>query len=305
MQLGFVSGIFGDLGLEEVLAFAGAERFDCVEMMCWPRVAEDSRFGGVSHLDVGDFSPTRADETLALCDKHGVQFSALGYYPNPLSADAEEAELARTHLRRVIDAAPLLGLGTVNTFIGANTRATLEENLAEFARVWPDLVRYAEDRNVRLGIENCPMLFDHTWPSGANLARSPVVWRRMFETIPSQHFGLNLDPSHLVMQLIDYLAPIREFRDRLFHTHAKDMKIDRARLKEVGALSGPLSSGWGTPKIPGLGDIDWGQWVSALSDVDYHGPICIEVEDEAFTSSLDQRQRSLRISRNVLAPLIN
>lgn len=304
MQLGFVSAIFGDWPLEEVLAFAAEQQFDCVEVQCWPRAAEGSPYAGVSHLEVSDFSQARADDTLDLCRKHGVSFSALGYYPNALSADHDEAQLAREHLRRVIDAAPQLGLSTVNTFIGANPRASVDENLAEFRRVWPDLVRYAEDRGVRLAIENCPMLFAHTWPLGTNLAQSPVIWRQMFDAIPSPHFGLNLDPSHLVMQLIDYLEPIAEFRDRLFHIHAKDMKINHTRLKQVGTNQSALIAGWGTPKIPGLGDVDWGLWISALSDAGYDGPICVEVEDEAFAHSLEMRKKSLRISRNVLRPLI-
>ncbi len=301
MQLGFVSALLGDLDLEQVLAFAAEERFDCVEVMCWPR---DGRFTGVSHLDVSDFSQGRADDTRGLCEKYGIPFSALGYYPNPLAADEDEAQFARQHLRRVIDAAALLGLATVNTFIGAHPRKSLDENLADFARVWPELVRYAEERNVRLGIENCPMLIRETWPFGINLARSPGIWRQMFETIPSPNFGLNIDPSHLVMQLMDYLAPIAEFRDKLFHAHAKDMKIERARLNEIGVYVPAQIAGWGTPKIPGLGEVNWGLWISALTDAHYDGPVCIEVEDEAFAGDLEKRKRSLRISRDVLRPLI-
>jgi sugar phosphate isomerase/epimerase len=258
----------------------------------------------VSHLDVADLTQARADDTLALCEKHGVRFSALGYYPNALSADREEAETAREHIRRVIDAAPKLGLRAINTFIGANRRASIDENLEEFARVWPDIIRHAEDRGVRVAIENCPMLFEDSWPAGGNLAQSPVIWRRMFETIPSPHFGLNLDPSHLVMQLIDYLAPIHEFRDKLFHMHAKDMKVDWRRLKEIGTNSPALIGGWGTPKIPGLGDVDWGQWISALTDIEYDGPVCVEMEDRAFEGDLEKRKQALRISRNVLRPLM-
>ena len=243
-----------------------------------------------------------ADDVLALCEKHGVGLSALGYYSIPLSADREQAEVARSHLRKVIDAAPRLGLETVNSFVGANHTLSLEENMERFGQVWPDIVRYAEDRGVRIGIENCPMLFADTWPFGLNLARTPAIWRRLFETIPSDHFGLNYDPSHLVMQLIDPIAPIYEFGSRIFHTHAKDMRIDSRRLDDVGSLVPPMERS--TAKIPGLGDVDWGKWIGALTDVGYDGPVCVEVEDEAFTQDLAARKRSLEISYNVLKPLV-
>jgi sugar phosphate isomerase/epimerase len=301
MQLGFVTAILPDLKFSEVLQFAAVEKFDCVEVMCWPVGKAERKFAGVTHIDVSDFSQTAADDVRAQCDKHGVGISGLGYYPNILSADADEARVATEHVKKVIRAARQLGLKNINTFIGADHRRNADENFARFSQVWPELIRFAEDQDVRIGIENCPMLFTwDEWPAGKNLAYSPAVWRRMFEKIPSPHFGLNYDPSHMVWQMMDYLRPIYDFRDRLFHTHAKDMKIDRAKLDERGILG----LAWSTPKIPGLGSVDWNAWISALSDVGYDGPVCIEVEDDSFRDSLEARKNSLRISRNVLRPLI-
>ena len=319
MQLGFVTAILPDLSFSEVLHFAAAEQFDCVEVMCWPVGKAERKYAGVTHIDVTDFTPAAADDVLAACETHGVAISALGYYPNILSGNADESQLAIEHLKRVILAAELLARDgspsmrqldgpagvkpgpNVNTFIGADYRLPLEQNLARYQQVWPDIVRFAEDHGVYLGIENCPMLFTlDEWPSGKNLAYSPAIWRRMYEAIPSDHFGLNYDPSHLVWQMMDYLAPIDEFHTRLFHVHAKDMKIEHRKLNEQGILS----LGWSTPKIPGLGDVDWNRFISALTDVGYHGPVCIEVEDDAFRQDLEARQRSLRIARNVLRPLM-
>jgi sugar phosphate isomerase/epimerase len=302
MQLGFVTAIFDTLPFEDVLAFAAAERFQCVEVMCWPEGGPDRRYGGVRHLAVEDFTQAQADDVRALCAKHGVSISALGYYSNPLAADEAEAETARAHLREVIDAARLLGLEVVNSFVGANTQLPLDENMERFAEVWPDLVRYAEDGGIKIGIENCPMIFPNTWPFGMNLARTPNIWRRMFEVIPSPNFGLNYDPSHLVMQLMDPIRPIREFGSRIFHAHAKDMRADRDSLDDLGTLVPPMQRC--LAKIPGLGDVNWGHWIGALTDVGYNGAVCIEIEDEAFTQTLEGRKRSLRISRNVLQPLI-
>lgn len=302
MQLGFVSAVLGDLSLEEVFAVAAAESYQCVEVMCWPSAKVDRPYGGVCHIDVSDFTQAKADDIRALCEKHRVQISALGYYANSLSEDAHEAEVVQAHFRKVIAAAPLLGLANVNGFIGANRFQPLDENMKQFALVWPDVIRFAEDRGVKIGIENCPMLFPNTWPFGVNLARTPAIWRRMFETIPSPYFGLNYDPSHLVMQLMDPVAPIREFGSRILHAHAKDMRIDRQRLNDIGALEPPMLRS--TAKIPGLGDVPWGQWFGALTDAGYNGPVCVEVEDEAFEHSLEDRKRSLRVSRNVLQPFI-
>jgi sugar phosphate isomerase/epimerase len=302
MQLGFVSAILGDLSFEEVLKTAADLGYQCVEVMCWPSAKVDRPYGGVCHIDVTGFTQAKADDIRGLCDRHGVGISALGYYANSLSEDANEAEVVRAHFRKVIDAAPLLGLKNVNGFVGANRYKQLDENLELFAAVWPDIIRHAEGRGVTIGIENCPMLYPKTWPFGVNLARTPAVWRRMFEIIPSPNFGLNYDPSHLVMQLIDPVAPIREFGPRIFHTHAKDMRIDRHRLNDVGCLEPPMSRS--TAKIPGLGDVPWGLWIGALTDAGYNGPVCVEVEDEAFEHTLEDRKRSLRISHGVLQPLI-
>ncbi len=302
MQLGFVTAIFGDLSFAEVLQFAGDEGFDCVEVMCWPPGGPDRKYGGVCHLDVSEFTPAMADDTRALCLKHGIAISALGYYSIPLSAEEDQAHAAQQHLRKVIDAGQMLGLPGINSFIGANQYKSLDENFALFEQIWPDIIHYAEERNIRVGIENCPMLFANTWPFGLNMARTPAIWRRMFEIIPSAHFGLNYDPSHLRMQLMDPIAPIREFGPRIFHSHAKDMRIDTHKLNDVGSLVPPMERA--TAKIPGLGDIDWGQYIGALTDVGYQGPVCIEVEDEAFGETLELRRQSLRISRNVLRPLI-
>jgi sugar phosphate isomerase/epimerase len=302
MQLGFVSAIFSDLPLEEVLAFAGNEGYQCVEVMCWPSAKVDRPYGGVCHIDVTDFTQTQADDVRALCEKHGVAISALGYYANSLSDDANEAEVARSHFKKVIEAGKLLGLSGVNGFIGANRYVPLEDNFKQFEQVWPDIIRFADDRGMKVGIENCPMLMPYTWPFGVNLARSPAIWRRMFEVIPSPNFGLNYDPSHIVMQLMDPIAPIREFGSRIVHTHAKDMRIDRHLLNDIGSLEPPMLRS--TAEIPGLGDVPWGLWIGALTDAGYNGPVCVEVEDEAFHDTLEGRQRSLRISRNVLQPLI-
>ncbi|MCR4413126.1 MAG: sugar phosphate isomerase/epimerase [Thermoguttaceae bacterium] len=303
MKLGFVSAILPDLALDEVLSFAAAEGFACVEVMCWPRGKAERRYAGVTHVDVESFGPADAARIKELLAKTGVAISGLGYYPNPLAPDRAEAEIYVEHIKKVIRAAALLGVGVVNSFIGRDPRRSVDENWPNFLAVWRPLVAFAEEQGVKIAIENCPMFFTNDeWPGGKNLAHSPAIWRRMFQDIPSPNFGLNYDPSHLVWQQMDYVRPIFEFRDRIFHVHAKDAKVERHRLDDVGILATPLE--YHRPKLPGLGDVAWGRFVSALSDVGYRGPVCIEVEDRAFEPELDRRKLALRQSRQYLSQYI-
>jgi sugar phosphate isomerase/epimerase len=301
MQLGFVSAILADLPLDDVLAFAAGEGFGTVELMCWPVGAAERRYAGVTHVDVTAFTPRQADEVRAACTRHGVTISGLGYYPNVLDPDPAVSEPAIAHFRKVIDAAPLLGLDTVNGFVGRDWTRTVDDNWPRFLAVWKPLVRHAEERGVRIGIENCPMLFTRDeWPGGKNLMTTPAIWRRAFADIDSPAFGLNYDPSHLVLQDIDPLAPLAEFRDKLFHMHAKDVRIDRRQLAEHGRFDFPVR--WHQPRIPGYGEIDWSRYMAEVMRVGYDGPVCIEVEDDTFGRSLEGRMRALRVARNVLRP---
>jgi len=298
IKLGFVSAVVADLSFEDTVDLAAAEGFDCVEMLCWPAGKAERRYAGVTHIDVANLDARKAAEIRGYCEQKKVGISGLGYYPNPLE-DSPQAAVFRDHFLKVLDAAALLGVDVANTFIGRDHRRSLEENFALFEKIWPPIVAHAEKRKVRIGIENCPMLFTKDeWPGGKNMAISPAVWRRMFQIIPSGSFGLNYDPSHMVWQQMDYIRPIQEFRDRIFHVHVKDAKILADRLSEVGILATPLE--YHAPKLPGLGDVNWGRFFSALTDIRYNGPACIEVEDRAFEDSLASRKASLRQSRNFI-----
>lgn len=299
IKLGFVSAILADQTFEQVVSFAGETGYSCVEVMCWPLGKAERRYAGVTHINVNGLTKTKVNEIHGLLSQKGVTVSALGYYPNPLEADKQNASRYVAHLKKVIDAANRLGLKNVNTFIGRDHTAGIEDNFKRFKRVWPPIIRHAEKRGIKIGIENCPMFFtDDEWPGGKNLASSPAIWRRMFAEIQSENFGLNYDPSHLVWQFMDYIKPIYEFRDRIFHVHIKDAKILRDQLNDVGILATPLS--FHRPKLPGLGDVEWGKFFSALTDVGYNGAACVEVEDRSYEGSLKVREKSLVQSREYL-----
>ncbi len=299
MKLGFVSAILPDLSLREVAQFAAEAGFTCIELMCWPASKAERRYAGVTHVDVTTFNRGQADEVRGILDEAGVELSGLGYYPNPLSPDRDEAQKCIKHLQKVIRAAPLLGCDRVNTFIGRDWTKSVDDNWPQFRKVWKPLISLAEQQRVKIGIENCPMSFTKDeWPGGKNLATSPAIWRRMFDDIPSPNFGLNFDPSHFVWQQMDYLKPLWEFKDRLFHVHAKDVRIDPERLDDVGILATPVE--YHVPKLPGLGEVNWGRFFSVLGDVGYRGPVCVEVEDRAFEGSLEMRQAALHQSATYL-----
>jgi sugar phosphate isomerase/epimerase len=303
MKLGFVSAILPELSLDQVLAFARQHGFACVEAMCWPVGKAERKFAGVTHVDVIGLTRSRADEVNARCAHHGVSLSALGFYPNPLDPDPAVAKAAVAHLKQVIRAAELLGLDTVNTFIGRDWTKSVDANWPRFLKTWRPLIAFAEDHGVRIGIENCPMSFTaDEWPGGKNLFTTPVIWRRAFNDLPSKNFGLNYDPSHFVLQHMHPASPLREFQDKLFHLHAKDVKLRRDRLDEVGVFAHP--NDWHTPRIPGYGEMDWAKFLGALMETTYRGPVCIEVEDPTFGKTLEGRQQALRVAGNVLRPFL-
>ncbi|OQB15208.1 MAG: Inosose dehydratase [Firmicutes bacterium ADurb.Bin193] len=303
MKLGFVSAILADLSFEEVITFASDNGFSCVEFLCWPVGKAERRYAGVTHIDVARADDNTIKYIKDFTKEKGVEISALGYYPNPLDPDPEKREFYAEHIKKVIKTASRLGLKTMNTFVGRDKNKSVEENLKMFKEVWAPIVKYAEENNVQIGIENCPMLFTNDeWPGGCNLATTPAIWRQMFEIIPSKNFGLNYDPSHLLWQQIDYIKPLYEFKDRIFHIHIKDCKIFKDKLNECGIMAVPLA--YHSPKLPGFGDIKWGKFISALTDIRYSGCTVIEVEDKAFEDTLDDRKKSLLLSKKYMSQFI-
>ena len=295
MKLGFITSILENLSLEQVVETAASIGYECIEAACWPHEKASRRYAGVTHIDIESLDGNRIQSIRDLCSRHGVEISALAYYPNTLTDDLEKREQAVTHLQKMIQAAPRLGVGTVTTFIGRIQTKTVEENLAVFQEVWTPLIRMAEECGVKIAIENCPMLFGpDQWPGGQNLMTTPAIWRRAFELIPSSCFGLNYDPSHFIWQGIDYIRPLYEFRDKIFHVHYKDIKVYHDKLADVGTMAYPLE--YMSPKLPGLGDVDGGKYVSALTDIGYDGYTCIEIEDKAFEGTDQKILDSLRLS---------
>ncbi len=305
MKLGFVSSILDGWGFEEMLDVASKMGFSCVEVACWPQGKAERRYAGVSHIDVERVieDDIYAQHILSYSKERNVKISALAFYPNILDGNPEKQKTAIEHLKKVILAADRLGVNMVTTFIGRDQTKNVEENLKLVEEIWPSLLKLAEERDVRIAIENCPMLFGaDQWPGGQNLMTTPVVWKKIFEILASEHLGLNYDPSHFVWQMMDYVAPLYEFKDKIFHVHFKDIKLYPEKLKQVGTMAYPLE--YMTPKLPGLGDVDWSKYISALRDIGYDGYTCIEVEDKAFEGSREKILDSLKLSKRYIEQFV-
>ena len=302
-DLGFVSAIMADKSFEEVINFASKNKFKCVEMMCWPVGKAERRYAGVTHINVDELDDGKIQNINNYLNEKGVYISGLGFYPNPLDPDEETSDKAFTHIKRVIEGAAKLGIPVMNTFIGRDPKRSVEDNLKIFAEKWPPIIDYAEQLGVKVGIENCPMIFTNDeWPGGKNLATTPAIWDKMFEIIPNSNFGLNYDPSHLIWQHMDEIQPIFDYKDRLHHIHLKDVKIYKDKLDRYGIMAYPLQ--YHAPKLPGLGDVRWKDFFSTLTSVGYRGPCCIEVEDRAFEESEEDIRNSILLSRNYLSQFL-
>lgn len=303
MKLGFVSAILDTAGFEEMIDTASALGFCCVEVACWPCGKAERRYAGVSHIDVDKLDDAKITYINDYCAKKNVEISSLSFYPNTMDANIEKRVANIEHLKKVIVASHRLGIGMVTTFVGRDQNKTVEENMLMFQNIWPPIIKFAEKNDVKVAIENCPMLFGREqWPGGQNLASTPAIWREMFRVIPSSYFGLNYDPSHFVWQMIDYIKPIYEFKDKIFHVHYKDIKVYQDKLSDVGVMAYPLE--FMSPKLPGLGDVDWGKYISALTDIGYTGYTCIEIEDKAFEGSRTSVLNSLKLSKRYIEQFV-
>ncbi|WP_295365300.1 sugar phosphate isomerase/epimerase [uncultured Succinivibrio sp.] len=297
MKLGFVSAILDGYSYEEMMATAKKIGYQCVEVACWPEAKAERRYAGVSHINCEKVlqDESYAKHVLAVAKDNGVEISSLAFYPNTLDPDQKKRHDNVEHLKNVIRASHKLGINMVTTFIGRDQHRNFEDNLLIVKEVWPEILNLAKELGVKVAIENCPMLFGpDQWPGGQNLMTTPHNWRKIFEILDYDNLGINYDPSHFVWQMIDYVEPVYKFRDRIFHVHFKDLKVIKSKLNQVGILAYPLD--FMAPKLPGLGDVNFSRFVSALTDIGYNGYACVEVEDRAFEDTKERILDSLKLS---------
>ncbi len=303
MKLGVVSAIYDGFTFEEMIDDVAKNGCECAEVACWPQGKAERRYAGVSHIDVDNTNADYIAYIKDYCAKKSVEISSLAFYPNPMDGDLEKRAANIAHLKKVINMSALLGVNMVTTFIGRDQTKTVEENLELVKEIWPPILKLAEEKEVKIAIENCPMLFGaDQWPGGQNLFTTPDLWRKIFAILDSDNLGINYDPSHFIWQQIDYIKPVYEFKDKIFHVHCKDIKLYKDKLNDVGVMAYPLQ--YMSPKLPGLGDVDWGKYISALTDIGYNSFVCVEVEDKAFEDSKEKILNSVDLSCRYLRQFV-
>jgi len=275
MKLGFYTNYD-----TKTVEFAHSVGFRSMELSAWPD----------SSLNADTVTGRRIAEAKKDLKAHDIEISALGYYPNYLDPDKDNADEATRYLYKVMELASRMDVPVVCTFAGRDPDKSISENIPLFQKAFTPICEEAESRNIRIAIENCPMM-DRFRLRGENIAISPEVWDEMFRVIPSKALGIELDPSHMVWQGIDYVQAIHEYGSRIHHIHAKDMEINHRTLNRVGILGQAfgeitgLGHGWWRARLPGWGEINWPGFITALIEVGYKGNIDIEHEDDVFAAA--------------------
>ncbi|WP_329439464.1 sugar phosphate isomerase/epimerase [Streptomyces canus] len=305
MKLGFLTACLPQWDLPTIASWAAGHDYQALEVAVWPG------FGGrdfeAAHLPVATFGEREADATRGLFEQHALELSALAYYENNLHPDPGRREEIRTHLKHAIDTAHLLGVPYVGTFVGRDWTRPIAENVAEAERVFPELVEYAGESDVRIIIENCVMEGWHPDGYPGNLAYSPELWEWIFDL----GLYLNWDPSHLTWIGIDPVETIAPYIDRIVHAQAKDVQLrpaDRQRYGHFGPAvdrsANPWDMGWWRYRVPGLGQVDWSGIIDRLYEHGYTGTLSVEHEDPVWCGSPEKVTQGLEIAHRTLRPLI-
>jgi sugar phosphate isomerase/epimerase len=262
MKIGFLTDYS-----EEIVRWASEVGFGSLELAAGPG----------SPLDAEKLTSRDIDDVRRVCDRNKIEISALGFYANHLDPDEKVRKRINDYFMKLIDVAAEMDVRVICTFAGRVPELSIEENIPIFKEVFAPYMEKAERRNVKIAIENCPMMGGHPF-RGINIAFTPEAWEMMFEAVDSSYLGLEYDPSHLLWLQADYIQAIRDFGDRIFHIHAKDTEIFYHKLGKATIYG----SGWWRYRIPGWGEVDWQAVISALLDVGYSNNLDIEHEDPVF-----------------------
>jgi len=196
--------------------------------------------------------------------------SSLSVFGNPL--DGDKATIAREGLRKAIDAAHLYGCDLVTGFAGRVIDKPIHASMKAFKRVWGPLIKRAADRGVRIAFENCDM--GGTWSKGDwNIAHNPTAWEMMFNEVPADNLGLQWEPCHQMVSLIDPLPQLAKWVSKVFNVHGKDATIRWDIIREFG-IHGPKPFAW--HRTPGFGDTNWTDLITILRQGGFEGSIDIE-----------------------------
>ena len=304
MKLGFLTACLPGRSLEQIAAWASENAFEALEVAAWPDLGD--RPFTATHIRVESFSDRDAENVRALFDRYGLELSSLSFYDNNLHPDPAERTAINKHVAACIDAAALLGVPTVGTFVGRDPTKSVAENLREAEKLFPPLVDRAGEKGLKIIIENCVMEGWHPDGYPGNLAYSPELWEWMF----SLGLYLNFDPSHLMWMGIDPVAALRPYVDRIPHAQAKDIELFPDKRNRYGwpgravDRPDPWDVGWWRYRVPGLGQVDWTRVVDALYEGGFDGVLSVEHEDPLWGGTEDRIETGLRVAHRTLRPLL-
>jgi sugar phosphate isomerase/epimerase len=304
MKLGFLTACLPGQSLDKIAEWAASNGFEALEIAAWPALGD--RPFTATHLTAEKCTTEVADQTGELLARHGLVASSLAFYDNNLHPEAAERAAVNAHVLACIDAAALLGVPTVGTFVGRDPSKSVSENLAEAVEVFKPLVERAGERGVKIVIENCVMEGWHPDGYPGNLAYSPELWEWMF----SIGLYLNYDPSHLVWMGIDPVAALRPYVDKVAHAQAKDIQVFPEQRNRYGypgkaiTRDNPWDVGWWRYRVPGLGQVDWSAVIDTLYEGGFDGVLSVEHEDPVWGGTEQGVLTGLQIAHRTLRPLI-
>ena len=307
MKIGFLTACLPNLELGKLISWASKEGFKSIELAAWPY--ESNRDYQARQIDVANFTKDEAKKVRSLFSMYNMEISAMAYYDNNLNPDLKTRNYYLNHLKKVIDTASMLEVKLVGTFVGSIPDLSPNENIKEIKKVFPDILKYAADKNVSVMIENCPMENWMKFGLPGNYAYSPELWDALFNELSYDNFGLNLDPSHLYWLGIDYIKVIKEYSSKIFHAHAKDTEILEEGKNKYGIFGRqidpiPWKSGWWRYRMPGLGKIDWSKFISTLQENGYDYVLSIEHEDPIWEGSEDKIKTGLQLGLKHLSQFV-
>ncbi len=260
MDIGILTVPLSKYSFEEVCELIEDSFIDALEVPAQP---------GSPHIDAAKLTKKRRTEILTALDDAMLSISALCFYTCDIT-NPKKLKATQTAAKKVIDAAALLSVPTVGMLTGfpAPGMTKLETIEKVLPGAFKPILAHARKKGVKIAVEN----WFQTCLQGID------TFEALFEAIPDENFGLNYDPSHLVHQGCDHIAPLSMFKERIFHTHAKDTLIDNAKRAHAGVYA----DGWWRYVIPGYGCINWGEYIGHLRRIGYDGVLSIEHEDNTF-----------------------
>jgi sugar phosphate isomerase/epimerase len=256
VRIGFCTGFS-----EERIAFAARAGFDTVEVFC----------GAGSALDPAKLKKADVQRAKDMFAKHNIWPMTLFHFEDYADPNPEKARLAMKNAERTMDLCHEFKTNVMTINAWVDQKADLKGKIASYKKIYTKLAKVAEDKGVKIGIENCPHGLH-------NIAWSPEMWEIIFHEVPSKAIGLEYDPSHLVWMGVDYVEALYKFAGRVYAFHAKDTEVMETKL----AYQGIYGRSWWRYRIPGWGDVDWNKIFTALYETGYKGDISIEHEDPVF-----------------------